>query len=366
MRAVILADASFAARERSMLSRLEVGLADEGVRIIHALPERCTSWYQGGVFTQPVSYLDEGLPLSLRWRVQKLAATLEDLTPPGERPADIVHIFGERAWEFGSHLASHLGSSLALEVWCATLARTAVRARSGPEQSPAACLAPGAGIESHLREQDAAAPVRLTQWGVHTPAAGREILSPGRVWSALITGSGRDVQAMLAAVEGLASVLAKFPDLMVFADADAVTGANLWPTVKRLGIVDRFTMIPDVEARREPVLRADILICPEAKGEYRSMVLDAMASGMLVVAAADPFVSYLIEGSTARLVEHRTAEGWRTVLERALGDVEGSRKLAASAREYIRENCRASSHVAAVMDVYEWLTAGETIPFQAP
>jgi glycosyltransferase involved in cell wall biosynthesis len=366
MRAVILADTSFSIRERSMLSRLEVGLADEGVRVIHALPQRAASWHQPGVFSQPAVYLDEGLPLSLRWRVQKFALALEALAGPTERPADIVHIFGEHAWEFGCQLASQLGAALALEVWCANLARRAVRVRSGPEHSPAACLAPSEAIETMVREHDPAAPVRVTPWGVHTPPAPREILSADRVWSALILGSGRDSQAMLAALEGLAGALGSHPELMTFADAEAVTSANLWPSVKRLGILDRFTMIPDVEARRDPVLRMDILICPEARGEYRSIVLDAMATGMLVIAAADPAVSYLIDGTTAKLVEGRTAEAWKAAIETSLQNPAASRDLAQNARAYVRENCRASGHVAAVMDVYEWLTAGETIPFQTP
>jgi hypothetical protein len=349
-----------------MLSRLEVGLADEGVRVIHALPSHAADWHQAGVFSQPLTYLDEGLPLSLRWRVQKFAAALEGLAGHSERPADIVHIFGEEAWEFGCELASQIGAALALEVWCAGLTRRAVRMRSGPEQAPAACLAPGEGIEAMLREHDANVPVRMTPWGVHTPAAPREILAPDRVWSALILGGGRDAHAMLAALEGLAAVVTEFPDLMIFADAQAVTCANLWPSVKRLNILSRFTMIPDVEARRDPVLRADLLICPEARGEYRSIVLDAMAGGMLVIAAADPVVSILIDGTTARTVESRTPEAWRAALEGVLRDPEASRQLAHSGRSYVRENCRASSHVAAVMDVYEWLTAGETIPFESP
>ena len=38
MRALILADRSFAARERDMLTRVQVGLIDEGVRVVEAIP----------------------------------------------------------------------------------------------------------------------------------------------------------------------------------------------------------------------------------------------------------------------------------------------------------------------------------------
>lgn len=363
MRAVILVDASMAARERMMISRLEVGLADEGVRIVHALPERALRWHQGGVFSQMVTYKDEGLPLSLAWRTQRLLASLDELAGPADRPADIIHVFGENCWPLAVALASQTGAALALEVWSAGLVRAAVRMRIGPDDSPATCLAPDAAIERLLREENSASVVRLAPWGVHTPATAHELLPDGRAWSVLVIGSGREPQTMLAAIEGVAAAAAGMPDLMIFADADAVMRANLWPTIKRLGLVDRFTMIPDVEARRDPALRCDVLVCPEARGEHRTLVLDAMATGMLVIAAADPNVSWLIDGRTARIVDKKAADRWQSAVSWALENRGAARELAESARAFVKENCRASSQVSAVMDVYEWLTAGETIPF---
>lgn len=365
MRALILTDASFAARERAMLSRLELGLADEGVRVIHALPERAARWHQGEVFSQPITYKDEGLPLSQNWRVQKLVSELETLAGPANRVVDVIHAFGEGSWSFATALASQTGAALAVEVWSAALVRQAVRIRYGPEELSATLTTPDPNIERLLREEDGSVPVRLTPWGVHTPTTVREVLPSNRAWSALLACSGRDVPALSASIEALAIVTKNKP-IMIFADADAVTRANLWPTVRRLGLVDRFTMLPDVEARRDPVLRCDLLVYPEARGEHRSLLLDAMASGMVIIAAADPMVSALIDGRTASLVDRRDSERWQASLSWAFTEPDQAKPLGASARAYAKENCRASTQVAAVMDVYEWLTAGETIPFSPP
>jgi glycosyltransferase involved in cell wall biosynthesis len=364
MRAIILADASFAARERAMLSRLEVGLADEGIRIVHAVPERSAHWHHGQVFSQQLTYKDEGLPLSLRWRVRQFAGELEALEPAAARLADVVHVFGAGAWEFGSELAMQIGAVLAVEVWAADLVRPAVRQRYGPEHLPALCLAPDAAMEGLLHNASgSSSPIRQTPWGVHTPSSSREILPDGRAWSAFIVGSGRDTHAMLGALEGLAAAAADFPDLMIFADADGMMRSNLWPTVKRLGLVDRLSMIPDAEARRDPVLRGDLLLVPEALGEHRSLTLDAMAAGMLVVAAADASDTVLSDGRITRLIDRRTSEGWQAALSQILSQPESAREVALAGRAFVKENRRASNHVAAVTDVYEWLTAGETIPF---
>ena len=60
MRVLILADGLFATRERALLSRLEVGLADEGVRVVQATPEDVPASAAGlaGAATDPAGFLE--------------------------------------------------------------------------------------------------------------------------------------------------------------------------------------------------------------------------------------------------------------------------------------------------------------------
>jgi glycosyltransferase involved in cell wall biosynthesis len=150
---------------------------------------------------------------------------------------------------------------------------------------------------------------------------------------------------------------------MFFAEAEAVHVSGIWPLVRRLGLSERFTLAPDVEARRELALRGDALVLPEALGEHRTLTLDAMAAGMVVIAAADPLVSVLVDTRTARLVDKPSAERWAGALRWLAESRDPARALALAAREHVRAQCRASAHVAAVMDAYEWMTASESIPF---
>jgi hypothetical protein len=362
MRAVILADESFAARERALLSRLEVGLADEGVRIVHAIPQRALRWYHPEVYSQAVTYQDRGLSFSLRWRVQQLVRALEELAEDGA-PVDIVHAFGHPSWEIALELVRQTGASLAVEVWCTELTRAAAHLRPHGDALPPVFLVPDQGIERALRDEDPSLSVRLTPWGVHTPPAGREILRPGRAISVMVDASGQGTAAMAAALEGLAAVASSAPEVMIFAESEAVRIAGLWPMIRRLNLSDRFTLIPDLEARRELSLRGDILLLPEARGEFRSLTLDAMAHGMLVIAAADPLNSVLIDGRTARLVDRPAAEAWSEALAWALHERDGAARLAASAQDYTRQHRRASAHIAAVVDAYEWMTSRESLPF---
>jgi len=365
VRVLIIADETFAAHERSMLLRLEIGLIDEGVRVVHAVPRAAAGWNHSDLFSQAVSYESRGMSISRAWRAQQLVAAVLSRAADKERPVDIVHAFGRESWAMATEVSRQVGASLAIEVFTAEDADAAARLRSPGDVTGPILFVPDPALEKRLKGAGAAAPVRVTPWGVHTPSSPRPPFEAGHVPSIMIAGTGRDAGAMLAALEGLAAVSPRVPDLMAFAEAEAVRVARVWPAVKRLGLTERFTLIPDLEARRDLVLRGDILLLPEARGDHRSLTMDAMAAGMVLIAAADPMVGVLIDHRTARLVHRPSAEHWSGAISWALDDQEGARSLAGSAQGFVRAHCRASSHVASVVDAYEWMTAAESIPFEA-
>ncbi len=379
MRVLILTDASFATREREMLLRLQVGLADEGVRIIHAVPRSAAPEEgqppAGQVFVEQVVYEDRGPGFLGRLRDRRFAEQIDRLHDPAdERPVDVVHVFGEPgsgsgggAWATGAELAARFQAALGIEVWSAECVERAARLHpaSGVDRPPTVFFAPDRPTEGRLREEverPGIGAVRYTPWGVHTPASAHDLLAEGRSPSVMIAGSGRDSGSYAAALAGLA---APGPQsrLMIFADAEAMGRARAWPVVNRLGLIDRFTLAPDIEGRRDLTLKCDLLLIAEALGEHRTLVLDAMAVGALVVAAPDPMVGWLIDGRTARLVDRAQPDSWAALLASLLSDEPGARVLAASARKHVRQQQRASAHVASVVDAYEWLTAGDALPF---
>jgi hypothetical protein len=363
MRVLILVDESFAARERAMLARLEVGLADDGARIIHGVPQRAAHWYEPGLFSQTLTYQDRGLAISRSWRARRFIDALRETVGDDERPVDLVHVFGISAWPIAAEVVHLTGAALAVEVSSAAAAFEALRLRADFGTSTPVFFVPDAALEKIIRGDLIGIQVRVNPWGVHTPARKREILGPHQGVSVFMAGTGDDPDAWIAVLEALAACSKSVPDLMIFVDAHAAERSGIWAHVSRLGLRERLTLAPDLEARRELTLAGDVLVLPEAHGVHRSLTLDAMAAGLLVIAAADPLVSLLVEGRTARLVERTSPEAWTAVLRRAFEDRAESVSLASAARDHVKQSCRASSHVAAVMGSYEWMLAGETIPF---
>jgi hypothetical protein len=367
MHTLILADALFASRERALLSRLEIGLADEGVRVLHAIPESAAragpTLFGGEVFTRAVTYPDRAIPFTTGLRARVLLSTIATALQADELPdIDVVHVFGGSAWGLGLELARRAGAGVVLEVWRAGLIAQAKTLRIRGD-GDVLLAAPDTATERALLAEGSGSTVRLTPWGVYTPPEARNILSAGRAPAIMLIGTGLDARAFHACLAGIAEAVKAAPDLLVFADALAVRRSGSWAVAAKLGIRERLSLIEELESRRDLLVQGDIIVQPEARGEQRSVILEAMAAGMAVAAAADPMVHILQNGVTARLAPSHDVAAWGRMLTEMLTQRDATRVLANRGREFVREHRRASEHVRTVLAAYQWLSSAEPIPF---
>ena len=364
MRVVILADQRFASREHAMLARLQVGLTDESVRVVQALPAGVDAPSEG-MFIETVSYEEAGLPLSLRWRAAATASKLTEPTKNGEQePPRIVHAFGGTVWGFGLALAEKLDAALVLETWRSGLARAVQRIVAHAKgRVPILALCPDRGLAAQLREQAPGVSIQYSPWGVYANEPEQEVLKPGRPWAFMVAGTGIDREAFGAAFEAIADVVRSRPDALVFVDAVAARRTDLWRLAARLGVRERLSLVDEMDANRDLALRGDVLILPEARGEQRTLVLEAMGRGMPIVAAADPANSTLIDRRSALLVPSSDRASWGRQLEALLTDTGLQTNLTATARAYIAEEHRPSRQVNCVIDAYEAAVGKAPIPF---
>jgi glycosyltransferase involved in cell wall biosynthesis len=352
MLALVLADALFALRERTLLSRVEVALLDGGVRVVHATPRgTCPDNAGHGVIAPRIEYAPAALAIMRSFQSRRLLRSFDALEQidEGERP-QIVHVFGGGAWNLGRRVARDSGAILVLEVWRAGLAHRAATFATR-SRDKVVLLAPDPLIERELLQHTPRAYVVLAPWGV-LPDEPRPILPPHRAACIMIVGGGRDGASFHSLLAGLAPVLRARPDVLVFCDAQAAQRADLWTTARTLGLLDRLSLVEDLEARRELILQGDILVLPEARGELRSVTLEAMARAIPVIAARDPHLSTLVEDRTARLVPAHDAGLWERALSDALDHPERARELGYSAQRFVRVHRRASEHLEALLSAY--------------
>lgn len=353
MNVVILADTNTALREQQMLSRVESGLAGEGVLVAHAVPESADLGASHAVFRHVVTYEDAGLPGTLGGRARRLEVALRKL--PGwddtdQRSSPVVHGWGVGCRSIAAELARLMGATLGLEVFRLSDARMLSR---GAGHGAAFLTSPDAAILRAVSEERTPHLATVVPWGVHSDVHPHGPIRDDATITAILVCSGADGHACRSAVEGFASWSREHAQSFLFVDSAASRVARLWPVARKLGLTDRLTVVPDLEAQRDLTLRADFLLLPEALGDWRSITLDAMASGMPIIAANDPHVGVLRDRQTARLVAPGDASLWAAALGEAVGEPERTKAIASFARDQVRQSHRVSTHIAGLLDVYE-------------
>ncbi len=360
MNVLLLIDADFAARERSMLRRVEVGLADEGVSVLHALPQTPRS-EETILAARVVTFAPDRLGWTARSRTRAFLSEIE-ARYPGELfgKIDAVHVLGRRWWTFGASIARELDAGLVIEIW-----RHASIDRAGAlhAKTPTVLLASDPAIHRDMAKAGLSESARPGSWGVYAAPRPNAILPTDRASSVMILGGRGDLGAIERTLQGIAHGTPN-DDLMIFIDARLAPKTHLWRCARELKLLNRLSIIEDMEGERDLVLAGDILLIPSPDGENRSIVLDAMGHGMLVIAPRDPAIEVLDDPSIARLLPDPTPDAWSGATANALSDREQAAQTGTRAWEFVRERRKGAAHVASIIDAYEWLTSSNPLPFE--
>jgi hypothetical protein len=359
MRTLIIADATFYAAERAMLRRLAVALAGEGVGVGLALPASIDEHDREHLITEPVLYHAAGGVWDRPLRVGAFLRTLAALGDAA-RP-DVIHAFGGGCWAFAAMAASRLEIPLVVDVWRAGLVPRARGLRASPD-SRVVCTTPDRWIERQILRDASAPPVRVAHWPGVCPAQPASILREGRAPSIALVGGGRDAEQARAAFDACCRLAREHTGLLLLVDAAMAHRARLWRAADAAGVTGSLTLVERLEDRRDLALRADVVVCPESRGEHRTLLLDAMGAALPVVARPDEANGALVDHVTARLVSGDAA-AWHAALSALLTDHTAARDLGTSARRFVKDERRWSAFTAVIADLYEWLRADEPIAY---
>ena len=376
MRALILTDADTAAREAAMLSRLEVGLLDQNVRVLYAEPSDDRLHIDAESLVTGLTYTSGGSLLTLKARARRLVRDIDEhigFEDASSSRLDVVHAVGEGAWSMALQTASSAGSNLVIEVLsqheldrARSFEATAIRTLG--DDARVAWLAPGKAMYEALREQSRKVPVLLTPWGAHASGPTEHTRPEGQLAAvAVITAgrSGKRLHRLLDALKALPPAEGTAPPL-IFLDEHAVSHTHSVPRYAReIGIEDRLSIVPSLEHSRALTAHCDLLVLPDGDGQYRSITLDAMASCVLVASAADPLLANtLIADDTAMITTDGSSASWEQTLAVALDpSADQPKRIRASAQEFIRNERTAAAHVDALVAAYDAICDAEPIPF---
>lgn len=367
-----MAGRSFALREQVMLRRVAVGLMQEGVTTAIATPRSIGEPDHAGLTTL-VTYDDLGWSLTTHSRSRMLLQSLTSEEHAGwggsDAPIDVVHAWGHAAWPMAMTVARESSAAVVLDVWSVQAAeqirRSERSASKGREEAiRGAWLAPSRSLLRHAEARAQLWACHLVHWGVHAPEKLPEQESHSDRGIAVVC-SGDLPDATIAMLEGLAAIIPQHPHILVFLDEAAVKKDHeVWRAAQRLGLLDRLSVIADMETRRELILQADLLLLPDIVGEARSVILDAMGEGVVVISDGAAASDALIDGRTALLINERRPEHWAQAIASVLSDDDTRNSIRREAHRMVMTERRVHSHVASLLRVYGELSSPEPIEFR--
>lgn len=291
------------------------------------------------------------LPWMRSARVRKISEQLDKAMP------DVLYAVGVQAWSLAIDLGELLERPVVLDVCSIQQVISVPR----PKRSPciAGYVVSTSPIARLLEQRCERELVHLVPVGVSIPAEPSDILSEeDDSLSIAILGRSNDVRAYDAMLDGLARVLRPTMTVQVFLELRGRHEHDVWRRTERLELLRWVSAIGEASTYRTLLTECDLIVIPERIGEVRSIMLEAMAHGIPILAAHDPAVDLLQHEVTAWITTQPAAVEWQQQLERALNHRDMLKALGVSARRHIGEHHRSSAQVQALLQTLERAVSG--------
>jgi hypothetical protein len=363
MHVAAIIDEERLAHERPMLDRLLVALINDDARITRVLPRESDA--QPGPddsrlgLTPRIHAPMRVLPWMRRQRIEAIVEAMSSALP------DVIHVVGERAWGLALELAGEIDRPVTIDVWSSALVRRVPHGRAA--RHVGGYVAATQPIAQALRRRVGEELVWLVRPGVAAakPRAERAARAATDTIALAIIGGGRDMPAYRAVLAALSRVMTQMPHVQAVLELRGPHEHEIWRVVQRLDLLGRVSSITDAALHRPLLTQCDFLLLPERVGEVQSLVLEAMALGMPVVASEDPALDMLIADGTAALVAGAKAAEWVQALQRLLSQPTEARELGERGRAHVLEHHRSSSQAAGLRRLFERIISGGAYRFKA-
>lgn len=358
MQVALITDKTWLDEELGQFKHLIVGMLDESVQVVQIVPQAIDDEYLIA-FGQKLRFKNFNWPPARRWALKRLTEKIDEMD------VDLLHVLDPRSWRGAVDIANKLAMPIAISLTRGSDLPRALKIHKLVPDGRIAWLAATEPLARGLRDQlGQEAFVQTVRMGTHLPETPyfQANLNNEHTPCLIVTGNGFHDQAYDQLFLGLTHVISKHPHLQVFLDGRGQDQHHLYRAARKRGLLANISFVPRRLGHRDLMLHADMLVQPQALGDARSLTLQAMAQGIPIVAQIDPWLDYLIDGHTARLLDEPDATVWGQVLNELLEDQNQLKKLSRHGREWVDEHHIPAKQVQQILAVYRKLT-GESIPF---
>ena len=319
-------------QEHGMLNRLAVGLMNDGEHVTRVIPPSSNNIptdYEQAVSIIPRIHTQFSFPfLQRKELLENLCSELK------KQKTNSIVCFGVDVTKLGLAIAPLLDIPLYQEV----ISMRAVR-RVKKNSPVTRWFAATPSLEQAIIErvgEDRAAFVPL---GVTTMPE-KEPSSDSSTKCAVVLNASDEPKS----TEKILEALKAHPEIHIFLELDGKKDHKVWSVVEEKNMLDRTTCLQNVASLRSLIVQSDLVILPSSHMPLRTVLLEAMESGVPVLATKIEGFDMLVEGETALIVEGSWKEPMRTILQ----DDDLSTRLGSAATTLIATNYGSVAQIAAL------------------
>lgn len=356
MHVALIANSTWLEDELPTLRHLTVGLIDEQVRVAQVVPMRLPD-HLFSEFGRRLSWKTSRIDWLNRERIIRLDQPLEAFG------VDLLHALDGRLWRPAIGLGERMNVPVVLSASSQRDLRSAEKLAGRLNPQRTMLLAATEPLAAALRQRlDPAILIETIPFGALP--ANTDALSQTNTDSfcAIVSGNGVFDVRYQAMLEAIGEIVDEQPEAQFFFDGLETDQHELWNAASRLDLLAHVSLVPRRMNRRDLLLRGDVFCQPQSLNRSRSLTLEAMAQGVPLLVADDPWVDHFIEDQTVRLVHEPTAEAWTRALRNVIADRRAARELGTQSKAWVREHRPVSRMVDATRQAYRRIS-GETIPF---
>jgi len=329
----------------TFLRHLLVGLAAESIPAVLVCPAGCDVDSVTAPSVEVIRHPAFDLPLMTHQNKRILIERLKKFKPA------VLHCLCESKALFSRQLAARLDLPYVLTVnslrkrwWRFFISSKRCAKIIVPAETIAANVA---GIYPRLADR-----IRLINLGTFVQETSGCFRRGNLVATIVTTHPLEDVsefENLLAAVRLL--VIEGYEFMLVLAGSGGAE-RQLRKLLTGLGLLQTVITVGQVRPRRSILAAGDIFIQPVAGSAFNPLLLEAMSVGTAVASCKGGVDDLIIDGRTAVIFDPGDRLSIKAALQRLLDSRDFARRLADSARQYVRENHTVSRMVSAVLGVY--------------
>jgi glycosyltransferase involved in cell wall biosynthesis len=178
-----------------------------------------------------------------------------------------------------------------------------------------------------------------------------------------VMGGCEDLRAYDAMLAGLASTVRDFPGAHVVVELCGPRSHDVWRLAQKYELLGSISGIDDAAQHRSLLTQCDVMLLPEQRGVLTSLMLEAMAGGMPVVAREDPFLDVVEDGESGVIVSSDDAQEWARAVHSLLANPERARRLGMEGRRLVGERHGSAQQISRLAATLEWICGSGAYPF---